>query len=183
MGLFGVQLVRQVVLIPFVISTVPLFALDLGLDALSLALNCLAVTFIMEADNTAFSLWVNQKQQDYLQSVEVETATTPVDRPSVAMTMYGMATFFTVFLPFFVMQDKELGTFGPLSFFFGPLGSAVDLPVYLFLILYWIDSAFYVKTLKASFVSKLASYLRRFIASLVAWGVGLLFILVGLGVL
>jgi len=63
---------RQFVVLPLVVTTVPLFALGMGMDALNVALNALAVLFILEVDNIMYSMLLSSKQQEYISSIEVD---------------------------------------------------------------------------------------------------------------
>ena len=64
---------RDLCLLPLVIATVPIFALALGMDALNIALNALAVLFILEVDNSMFSVALTERQKGYFASVEIKT--------------------------------------------------------------------------------------------------------------
>lgn len=59
---------RHCCVVSVVISTVPIFALGMGMDALSVALNALAVLFILELDNHAYALLLSSRQQEFFGS-------------------------------------------------------------------------------------------------------------------
>ena len=50
------------------------FAVGLGMDALNVALNALAVLFILEIDNTAYMLGLTDRQRAWLETIEVRRA-------------------------------------------------------------------------------------------------------------
>ena len=65
---------RHCCVLPLVISTVPMFGLGMGLDALTVALNSLAVLFILEVDNTMYPMMLSTRQQEYISALEVFAA-------------------------------------------------------------------------------------------------------------
>ena len=66
-----IQKMRQLVLVPFTVATGPILALEGGLDAESVALNVLAILFIFELDDGAFTSLFSRAQRQYLEAVEV----------------------------------------------------------------------------------------------------------------
>jgi hypothetical protein len=70
--LMAVQKARQLLLIPFTVATGPILAVEEGLDALSVALNVMAILFIFDVDDSAFSLLLSRPQRAYLESVSIE---------------------------------------------------------------------------------------------------------------
>ena len=66
-----VMCLRQFCLLPMVIATVPMFTLGLGMDALNVALNAMAVLFILEVDNAMYGVALTDRQREYLGTVEV----------------------------------------------------------------------------------------------------------------
>jgi len=98
--LFEIGLLRQCCVLPLVIATVPMFCLGMGMDALNVALNSLAVLFILEVDNSMFPMVLTASQQEYLATIEVaqvSVAWHPHSKRNTAMDVG--ATFVAVFAP------------------------------------------------------------------------------------
>ena len=69
--LYEVQVLRQFLLCSFVVGTVPLLGVGMGLDSLQVALNALAVLFLVELDNVWYAIVFQEDQKQYLSSVEL----------------------------------------------------------------------------------------------------------------
>jgi len=98
--LFEIGLLRQCCVLPLVIATVPMFCLGMGMDALNVALNSLAVLFILEVDNSMFPMVLTASQQEYLATIEVAQVSVtwhPHSKRNTAMDVG--ATFVAVFAP------------------------------------------------------------------------------------
>jgi len=70
-AVIAIQCIRQQLLVPMVTATAPLLALCVGLDALTVALNVLAVTFVLDFDEGAFQSLLSRPQRAYLETVEI----------------------------------------------------------------------------------------------------------------
>jgi hypothetical protein len=64
--------IRNQVLVPLVVVTAPILAIENGLDALSVALNVMAILFVFELDDGVFQALLTQHQKEYLEGVDIE---------------------------------------------------------------------------------------------------------------
>ena len=91
--------IRQTCIMPLVIATVPIFSLGMGMDALNVALNSLAVLFILEVDNTMYAMTLSPRQQEYLSGRTIEVS--PRRHPSSMLSNFldVTITFCSIFVP------------------------------------------------------------------------------------
>ena len=75
-------------------AAAPILALEEGLDALSVALNVMAILFIFEVDESSFNTFLSRPQRAYLEGVTLTLS--PGDHKHLAWLSIGvmLATFF-----------------------------------------------------------------------------------------
>jgi len=93
------QKFRCGMLIPLVLTTVPVLAFENDLSAFSLALNCLAILFIFDVDDQAVDFLLNQKQKAYLEQVEVQLTSNEALSTTVLNWFAISVTILVFFVP------------------------------------------------------------------------------------
>lgn len=121
--MLAVQKCRQLLLVPITLSTAPILAIESGLDALSMALNVMAILFIMEVDESCFAYFFSRPQREYLESVEI--ALTEATQTHLSWLAVGtfICTFTSVLFPIILYDPNALFAGGvPFSGWFSSEG-------------------------------------------------------------
>ena len=92
------QKARQLVLIPLTVATAPILAIDDGVDALDVALNVMAIMFILDLDDSVLT-YLSRSQLQYLSKVDIQIESRHLR--AMKLLPYGIqacAFFSTLFL-------------------------------------------------------------------------------------
>jgi len=93
------QKFRCGMLLPLVLTTVPVLAYENDMTAYSLALNCLAILFIFDVDDQAVDFLLNHKQKAYLEQVEVRLTSDEALSTTVLNWFAVVVTILIFFVP------------------------------------------------------------------------------------
>ena len=105
------QKVRQLILIPFTVATVPILAFEEGINALSVALNVVAILFLFDVDDLAMGALLSKAQRAYLEGVSIPIAAKDQKRLQRLVVLLFIAVFFACFFPVWPLYDAERGFF------------------------------------------------------------------------